>query len=85
VAAVGGTRLLIGAYQDGTGAFQAGSAYLFSTNGTLLNTFTNPTPASQDWFGYSVASVGSDQVIIGGVWDNTGATHAGSVYVYALP
>ena len=85
VAAVGSTRVLIGAYQDGTGAFQAGSAYLFSTNGTLLNTFTNPTPATQDWFAWSVAAVGTDRVIIGGIWDNTGAPHAGSAYLFALP
>jgi hypothetical protein len=85
VAAVGTTRVLIGAYQDSTGNFQDGSAYLFNTNGTLLNTFTNPTPARQDWFAWSVAGVGSDHVLIGGVWDDTGATDAGSAYLYALP
>jgi hypothetical protein len=85
VAAVGSTRVLIGALQDGTGAFQAGSVYLFSTNGTLLNTFTNPSPANQTWFGYSVAAAGSDRIIIGEVWDNTGANHAGSAHVFDLP
>lgn len=84
-ASVGSTRVLIGAYQDSTGNFQDGSAYLFNTNGTLLNTFTNPTPARQDWFAWSVAGVGSDHVLIGGVWDDTGATDAGSAYLYALP
>ena len=84
VAAVGNDRLLISAIDYG-GAFQAGSAYLFSTNGTLLITITNPTPASQTWFAWSVAAVGSDRVIIGGVWDNTGATRAGSAYLFALP
>jgi hypothetical protein len=85
VAAVGSTRVLIGAYQDGTGDFQAGSAYLFSTNGALLNTITNPTPARQDWFGWSAAGVGTDRLIIGGVWDDTGAPDAGSAYLYTLP
>lgn len=85
VAAVGSTRVLIGAYQDGAGAFQAGSAYLFSANGTLLNTFTNPSPANQTWFGYSVAAAGTDRIIIGEVWDNTGAPHAGSAHVITLP
>jgi hypothetical protein len=85
VAAVGSTRVLIGAYQDGAGAFQAGSAYLFSTNGSLLTTITNPTPANQTWFAWSVAAVGTDRVIIGGVWDNTGAFRAGSAYLFALP
>lgn len=85
LAAVGSTRVLIGAYQANAGEFQAGAAYLFGTNGTLLNTFTNPTPARQDWFAWSVASAGSDRVILGGVWDDTGATDAGAAYVYALP
>jgi hypothetical protein len=85
VSAVGNSRVLIGAYQDGIGAFQAGVAYLFTTNGALLNTFTNPTPANQDWFAWSVAGVGRDHVVIGGVWDSTGATRAGSAYLYALP
>ncbi len=40
---------LIGTYQDSTGASQAGAAYLFSTDGVLLNTITNPTSAVQDW------------------------------------
>jgi hypothetical protein len=85
VAAVGSTRVLIGAYQDGTGAFQAGSAYLFSTNGSLLTTITNPAPAATDWFGASVAAAGSDRVLVGAVWDSSGATQAGSAYVYDLP
>ncbi|MBE0544785.1 MAG: hypothetical protein IH623_25895 [Verrucomicrobia bacterium] len=84
VAAVGTDRVLIGAYQDNTGAFRAGVAYLFSTNGTLLNTITNPTPASQDFFGVSVAAVGNDHVIIGSVWKDTGATDAGAAYLFAL-
>ena len=36
---------------DDTGATNAGAAYLFSTDGTLLTTFTNPTPADNDQFG----------------------------------
>ncbi len=85
VAAVGSSRVLIAAYQDSAGTNQAGSAYLFSTNGTLLNTFTNPTPDNQDWFGYSATAVGTDRVLIGGVWDDTGAPDSGSAYVFTLP
>ena len=83
VAAVGSDRVLIGAYQDDTGGADAGVAYLFSTNGTLLTTFTNPTPAASDYFGYSVAAVGSDQVLIGAYQDNTGAAHAGAAYLFS--
>jgi hypothetical protein len=85
VAAVGSTRVLIGAYQDSTGALQAGSAYLFNTNGTLLTAITNPTPALADNFGVSVAAVGRDRVLVGALGKDTSATDAGSAYLYALP
>lgn len=76
VAAVGSSRVLIGAYQDGAGAFRSGSAYLFSTNGTLLNTINNPAPRAYGSFGSTVAAMGKDHVIIG----------AGNVsYLFALP
>jgi len=82
VAAVGNDRVLIGACYDDTGAYNAGAAYLFSTNGTLLTTFTNPTPADEDYFGYSVAAVGNDRVLIGAPLDDTGADHAGAAYLF---
>jgi hypothetical protein len=82
VAAVG-DKVLIGAYRDGTGATYAGAAYLFSTNGTLLTTFTNPTPATADFFGYAVAAVGADKVLIGAYLDDTGATVAGAAYLFS--
>jgi hypothetical protein len=83
VAAVGSDRVLIGAYSDNTGAVNAGAAYLFSTNGTLLTTFTNPTPAASDFFGRSVAAVGSHRVLIGAYFDDTGATDAGAAYLFS--
>ena len=83
VAALGGDRLLIGAYGDNTGALQAGAAYLFSTNGTLLTTFTNPTPEASDFFGYTVAAMGNDRVLIGASGDDTGATYAGAAYLFS--
>jgi hypothetical protein len=85
VAAVGSDRVLIGAYGDNTGATDAGSAYLFSTNGTLLTTFTNPTPAASDYFSLSVAVVGSDRVLIAAPYDDTGATDAGTAYLFNAP
>jgi hypothetical protein len=83
VAAVGTDRVLIGAYGDNTGATGAGAAYLFSTNGTLLTTFTNPTPAFEDYFGNAVVAVGSDRVLIGAYQDSTGATTAGAAYLFS--
>ena len=83
VAAVGSDRVLIGAYRDDTGAAQAGAAYLFSTDGTLLTTFANPTPEVGEAFGWSVAAVGSDRVLIGAQQDNTDAKGAGAAYLFS--
>src|SRR3989344_4418078 len=74
-----GNMALIGAYNDDTGATNAGSAHLYdATTGTLLQTFNNPTPAYNDQFGYSV-SISGDKVLISAPLNNT---HYGSVYLY---
>ncbi len=83
VAALGTDRVLIAAYRDDTGAADAGAAYLFNTNGTLLTTFTNPTPAASDWFGVTVAAFGADRFLIGAYRDDTGATDAGAAYLFS--
>ncbi len=83
VAAVGTDRVLIGAEGDSTGARAAGAAYLFTTSGAWLTTFTNPTPADYDYFGYSVAAVGSDRVLIGAWGDSTQAAKAGAAYLFS--
>ncbi|HEY9171793.1 MAG TPA: hypothetical protein VI136_05870, partial [Verrucomicrobiae bacterium] len=81
VAAVGTDRVLIGAYLDNTGADNAGAAYLFNTNGAWLATFTNPTPGAGDEFGYAVAAVGTDRVLIGAHGTDAGASDAGAAYL----
>jgi hypothetical protein len=83
VAAVGSDRVLIGAAGQNAGATQAGVAYLFSTNGSLLKTFTNPSPSAYDSFGWSVAPVGNNRVIIGAFGDSAGATSAGTAYLFS--
>jgi hypothetical protein len=82
VAAIGSDRVLIGAYGDDVGVSDAGAVYLFSTNGELLTTFTNPTPASTDLFGYSVAVVGNNRVLIGAPYDNMGIGFEGIAYLF---
>jgi hypothetical protein len=80
VRAVGTDKVLIGS--SGTavnGIASAGIAYLFSTNGTVLSTFTNPAPAQGDRFGIAVTSLGTDRVLIGA--NDSGA--AGGVYLFA--
>ena len=78
VAALGSGRVLIGAPLDSTSGAQNGLVHLFSTNGELLKTFTNPVPANAVDFGSSVTAVGSDGVLIG----TRGATDAGAVYLF---
>ena len=46
--AIDGDNLLIGAYQDDTGATNAGSAYLFDASGNLLQTI-NVLPISYSY------------------------------------
>ncbi len=51
VAVVGNDQVLISAIDYGSSRGTGGAAYLFNTNGTLLTTITNPTPAASDLFG----------------------------------
>ena len=80
--AVSGTTVVVGAYQDDTGAADAGSAYVFdAATGTLLRTLNNVAPATGDAFGYSVAVSGS-MVVVGAYAVDAGATDAGSAYIF---
>jgi hypothetical protein len=61
--AISGTRVVVGAYGDDAGAANAGSAYVYDlSSGTPtvpIATLTNPSPAGNDYFGYSVAISGT--------------------------
>lgn len=79
---VNGTYALMGAYWDDTGAENAGSAYLFDTvTGNILQTFNNPDPQNNDFFGWAVAVSGTN-ALIAAHFDDTGAENAGSVYLF---
>lgn len=82
---LGNDRLVISAPRDATTSFEAGAAYVFDINGTLLATINNPAPAIYDYFGWSLASFGSEGVIFGAPFDDAGATNAGSVYLFSIP
>lgn len=84
VAAVGNDRVLIGVMCDDTSANNAGAAYLFDLAGNLLTVFTNPTPAVSDQFGCSGAAVGTDRVLIGAMYEDTGTANAGAAYLFDL-
>jgi hypothetical protein len=87
VASVGNNRVLIGAYANDApnGMRYTGTAYLFSTNGTLLATVTNPVPTYSGSFGGAVAAFGSDRFLIGAPAFGFGATNAGRAYLFSIP
>jgi len=87
VAGVGHDKVLIGSPFDSPGAFDAGAAYLYDLNGSLITTYTNPTPNGWlfgDGFGSTLAAVGTDKVLIGAYHDDLGGVNAGVVYLYDL-
>ena len=85
--AISGTILVVGAFEDDTGASNAGSAYVYDLSGATptvpVATLNNPDPTTGDQFGISVAISGT-RIVVGAYFDDTGATDAGSAYVYDL-
>ena len=61
--AISGTWVVVGACSDDTGAENAGSAYVYDLAGTTpiapVATLNKPSPASNDFFGFSVAISGT--------------------------
>ncbi|WP_172597636.1 hypothetical protein [Sulfuriflexus mobilis] len=61
---------------------RAGAVYLFDEKcGDLIRTFTNPTPAKDDWFGQAVVTVGN-RVLIGAPNDDTAGINSGAAYLF---
>ena len=83
--AIAGSRVVVGANGDETGAADTGSAYVYDvSSGTPtepVTTLNNPTRQSSDLFATTVAVSGT-RVVVGAYSDNTAATDAGSAYVY---
>ena len=83
VAATPNGDLLVGVAFDNAGAADAGAAYLFDgVTGNLLLTINNPTPEVADEFGHSVAATPNGDLLVGARTDNTGATSAGTAYLF---
>lgn len=60
-----GNNIIVGAPMDNTLELRGGTAYLFDgITGELRQTFNNPNPQPDDYFGAAIASVG-DWVLIG--------------------
>jgi hypothetical protein len=82
VAAVGSDRVLIGAQGYQLDITNSGAAFLFSTNGTLLTTLTNPSPGDH-LFGRSVAAVFHDKLVVGAPQSDPATLNSGSAYLFA--
>ena len=85
--AIAGSRVVVGAPWDDTGAENAGSVYVYDLASGAptvpLITLDNPSPETDDHFGYSV-SISGTHVVVGAPWGDTGAENSGVVYVYDL-
>jgi cysteine-rich repeat protein len=82
VASVAGNAL-VGAPVNDAAATSAGAAYLFDdTTGMLVQIFVRPGPLVSDEFGYAVAALGSDKVVVSARRDDTGALNVGAVHVF---
>ncbi len=80
--AVSGNLALVGANGEDTGADSAGSVFVYDVqSGNLVQTLNNPTPAVSDAFGFSAALV-NNIALIGAFNDDTGASDAGSAYIF---
>ncbi len=85
--AISGTRVVVGAVQDGPGGNDGGNAYLYDVDSATptfpVGTFINPSSVDLDSFGNSVA-ISDNRVVVGARYDSSGADYAGSAYVYDL-
>jgi hypothetical protein len=80
--AISGNTVVVGTPYDDTGATTTGAAYSFdAATGELLSTLANPSPAVGDSFGSTVA-ISGNIVVVGALLDDTGATNAGTVYIF---
>ena len=80
--AISDVALVVGAYQDDTGANNAGSVYVFDRfSAESVGQIHNPAPAAADQFGLSVAVWGTT-LAVGAPRKDLGEFDAGAVYLF---
>ena len=83
-----GDDLLVGSPANLSGGINnAGQAFLFDRSGNALRTYDNPEPVQGGFFGFSVAAVGSEELLIGAprnsvAGDNGAIPEAGQVFLF---
>lgn len=85
--AISGTRVVVGAENDFSGANASGSAYVYDLSSNSpsqpIVSLTNPTPGVIDRFGSSVAISGT-QLVVGEPYGNSNLFEPGRAYVFNL-
>ncbi|MEG4584578.1 LamG domain-containing protein [Microcoleus sp. MOSTC5] len=82
--AISGDTAIVGAYQEDTGGNDAGSAYIFQRKAGRWDEVAKLQASdkeTEDFFGYSVA-ISGDTAIVGAYQEDTGASNAGSAYIF---
>lgn len=84
VASLGSTHVAISAYAENVGAAEnAGAVYMFDVaTGDFVSRIENPFPQTGDLFGYDLAAVGNDKLLISAWGDSEVATGAGAAYLF---
>lgn len=86
--AIAGNTVAVAAYQDDTGATNAGTVYLYNraspTPTVPVLTIPNPFPQAQDQFGNAIAISGQLLVVGTAKNDNAAIADSGSAYVFDL-
>jgi hypothetical protein len=81
-----GNTVIVGAWQEDTGASNAGAAYIFTRSGstwTQQAKIQASDPQVADYFGYSVSISGDgNTAVVGAHYEDTGTTNAGSAYIF---
>jgi hypothetical protein len=61
----------------------AGQLYLYNNDGTLATTITNPAPATNDYFGYTMAGVSTNLFVVASSSKTiNGSNFVGQAYLY---
>jgi len=76
-----GDNLMIAAFEEDTGALNAGTVYLYDRQGNLLNTIRNPEPVENGRFGRDMVAVG-ENILIGAQFNDGGGPNSGAAYLY---
>lgn len=79
-----GSYVAVGIPYNDTNAIDSGAVMTFyAPTGGWVSLITNPTPASSDYFGYSLGSWGG-YLLVGAPYDDYVATNAGRAYRYSV-